>query len=355
MIKITRYLVLHIIFFLFFTSTYAFDANLELDKNQADINDTIDLKVWISSDTWWQIAIKQISWIENFDIISQSQSQSSASKVVIVNWQTQTKTESKIYLDLVLKAKNKWDFEIWPATLTDWSWDVLTNTVKVNITWDNMFINNNHLKIPPSNQANNSNWLKVNSSWNTDDKKIDKKVEKDENQDKEEEYENIEKRNFDENEWLYLLWFILLMILAGVFYTFKKNPDLLEWFVGNVKKSDENIKEKEDNKTSPDKWSSLKGGGVFEEVVKVQKNIEYPDLDENDFIPKVNEVFRLKIAQKYWIDNIENKTYEEILSLVNTDDNWKLTEIISLLNKAKYSNQTWDHEKILELVTNFNN
>lgn len=334
--KLRNYLVFYILFFLFAINANAFEAKLQLDKNQTDINDTINLRVEVTSEQWWQIAVKEIKGLENFDVVWQSQSQSSASNIAIVNWQSQTKTETKLNLDLTLKAKTKWDFEIWPAILTDWSWEVTTNNLKINVSWDNLFVNNNHIKI-------NNN--QVNNQWNTNNTKQEEKEKKEEKQDKIGEYENTTKKDFDENSWLYLLWFILLLILAWVFYTFKKNPELLEKIVNNEINKENEKQEKEIIKEQV--VSDIKEE-IKKEVPKTKQKIIYPNIEESDFITKITQTFKYKLASKYDIESIETKTFDEILWFIEDKD--EIKEIINLLNKAKYSNIDTDNEKILEMV-----
>lgn len=342
--KMYKFVVFEILFFLCISNIYAFDANLQIDKNKTDINDNINLRVEVGSDEWWQIWVKEVKWLENFELINQSQSQSSSSNIVIVNWKTETKTESKVNLDLTLKAKSKWDFEIWPAILSDWSWEITTNTVKINVTGDNLFINNNHLNVNSQNKQNN-NW-NVNS-WNITTQN-NSQNEKDYIWD----YENTEKRNFDDNNSLYLLIWVIGLILLLIYITLKKYPEVLEKFY-NLENSDD----KNDNEEVKKEFISEKITKEVEDKIIVEnKNmkIDYPDIINKDFISKVNDIFKKKLSNKFTIKNIENKTYDEILELVDEENKWKIQEIISLLNKSKYSNIAWNNEKILELVENFN-
>lgn len=334
--KISKIIVSQILFFLCLSNIYAFDANLQIDKKDTDINEPVNLRVEVSSEEWWQIWVKEIKWLENFEIINQTQSQSSASNVVIVNWKTETKTESKVNLDLTLKAKVKWDYEIGPAILSDWSGEVTTNTVKVNVTGDNLYVNNNHININNNNnQANNTN-------RNINNTKQDK--------DYIWEYEKVDKKNFNDNASLYLLIWVILIIIIFIYLTFKKNPELIEKL---MTKNDE-LKNAENNNQSKIIIETQENK-VEEKILDKEKiqnitNIDYPETIAENFISNINNIFKQKLSLNYNIWNIENKTFEEILWYVNEENKSNIQEIISLLNKAKYSNKSWDNEKILELV-----
>lgn len=338
--KISKIIVSQILFFLCLSNIYAFDANLQIDKKDIDINDSVNLRIEVSSEQWWQIWVKEIKWLENFEIINQSQSQSSASNVVIVNWKTETKTESKINLDLSLKAKVKWDFEIWPAILSDGSMEVTTNTVKVNVTGDNLYVNNNHININ-NNQANTNNA----NNWNINNSKQDKDYIWD--------YEKVDKKNFNDNASLYLLIGVILIITIIIYLSLKKNPELIDKLIN---KNDENEELRNTEKSNKNKIiTETQENKVEEKIVDKEKiqnitNIDYPENIAENFISNINNIFKQKLSQKYNIWNIENKTFEEILWYVNDENMENIQEVISLLNKAKYSNMSADNEKILELV-----
>jgi hypothetical protein len=335
------------------------------------------LRMEITSEEWGQIWITEIKWIENFDIISKVQSQSSSSNVVIINWKTETKTESKVNIDFTLKAKIKWDYEVWPAILSDWKNEIKTNTVKITVRWDNLFVNN---RKPNINTQNNWN---TQSNWNTQNniKKEDNSIV---------DYENIDKRNFSSDKSLYILIWLIIFISFITYIIIKKNPKLLEKIIN--KDNDKEIVEKEENKDeyveeifekSLDKFTkqveeedlvNLEKLEILEKDLEkdleiksenkeksTEKNnqteikntkLKYPDLSDKEFITKINEIFKHKIWKKYNIKNTDNKTYQEILDFVDSEKKDSIQSIVDLLNKAKYSNKHLDNEKILELVKN---
>jgi hypothetical protein len=296
------------------SNIFAFDANLQLDKSETNINDNINLRVEINSTKWWQIWITNIKWLENFDLISKSQSQSSSTSVIVINWKTQNKTKSTINLDLTLKPKSKWEFVLWPAILEAGSWKILTNTVKIKVWWDNLFINNN--------VSNSTNQKQINNLWQQRESKI-------------ETYNKVEKRSFDNSRDLYLLLIILLFTWIG-FYILNNNK-----FKGFIKKSE---------LAKGTKWADKENEELDNNEVNFEKveKIEYPEVNDSDFISKVDNVLRNKLELKFNIKNINSKTYDELLKEI-WENKW-LENLIKLINNAKYSNNIWNNNKILELL-----
>jgi hypothetical protein len=307
------------LFIWFLSNIFAFDANLQLDKTEVNINDYINLRVEISSTEWWEIWITNIEWLEKFDLISQSQSQSSSTSMVIINWKTQSETKSTINLDLTLKPKNKWEFTIWPAVLEEWTWKVLTNTVKVKVWWDNLFINNNHLN------TNN----KINSSLQQKNINKDTEIET---------YDKVQKRIFDNSKDLYLL--LIILLLTWIWFYLLNNKKIEFKNKGLLFKND--------------KWDNIKSDNKEQEWIQNEVNFEkteeikYPEINDNDFIFKVDNILRNKLELNLNIKNIKSKTYDELLKEIWKND--LLENLIKLINNAKYSNNIWNNNKILELL-----
>ena len=325
------------LFFIIISNVFSFDASLEIDKNEADINNFIKLRITIESDDWWEIWIKEIKWLENFELINQSQSQSTSSSIVVVNWKTERKTKRFHNLDLTLKAQSKWDYEIGPVILINWTNEVITNSVKIKIVWDNLFVNNNHLQIPNTNtqtQVNNNNNNKPNTNTKQDNN-IDT-------------YENIEQLEFESNNWIYLFLWLLMVMGVWFYFILKSNPELLVTIFEN-KKIDKEKKKKD--KTSIKNKNLIIEKENFENELDFNKKqkIIYPDISDNEFIWKIIDIFKNKVKFKYKIVNINNKSFEEILSDIWEQNN-DLKELVKLINKAKYSNIILDNNKILDLV-----
>lgn len=362
--KFSWILVFYILFFLWILNSFAFEADLQIDKKETDINDYINLRVGVKSDDKSQIWITDIKWIENFDIINQSQSQSSSTNVQIINWNAETKVETQLNLDITLKARNKWEYVLWPAILSDWSGELSTNTVQIKITWDDLFVNNNHLNInPQTNQwntnqnPNSNNWniwntnTQNNTAWNviTENKA-----------DSIQDYEDTQKRNFDSDKSLYLLLAVLFTISVLTYTTIKKNPEFIEKLMS---KSENDTSNDTQNTSHNINYSSEKtleqktnfAEKILEKETIIPKNTQkLPDLSDPNFLANIDKYFRQNISNKYKISNIDNKTYDEILSGLEIENTDKIEEIIKLLNKAKYSNSFWDNEKILEILKELN-
>lgn len=302
-------LIISIILFLNFIVINAFDANITINKTETDINDYINLRIVINSEKWWEIWITNIVWLDKFEIISQSQSQSTSTNIIINNWKRENITKTSFNLDLVLKANEKWDYIIWPAYLkNDWK-EVDTNTVSIIVSWDNLFINNNHLQIPTNTKvANNVNNLQKN---NEEEKIAD--------------FINVEKKEFKNNNTLYILLWVILFIW-WLFYYLSKNWYFLDYKKKNIDDSKKEIKN-------------------YDEKLNL---IKIPDIWDSNFIKDISKIFTYKLWNKYNIEHIDTLTFDEILNKIS--DKESVIEIIEKLNKAKYSNLDWDNEILLEMI-----
>ena len=325
--KIIKILFSIWIFICLITNSFAFDANLSVDKNTSDINNPINLRVEISSDEWWQIAITEIKWLENFKKIWQSQSQSSSSEVVIINWKTKQKTTTTINLNLILEAKKAWEFEIWPAILQMWTGTIQTNSVKVKITWNKIqwiWIWNKVLPIQKNTnirQQNNQNSNKnISNIWNNDEKKEDNLI--------------LNKNSSNNNYELYLL-ILVLVLSSGIFYYLIKNKKEVQ-------------EEYESEQVQKQDFISEENREI--DFEKKEEKISFPEITDSDFINKIDKIFRQKIAKKFNIKNIETLWNSEILEKLPEQE--KISEIIELLNKSKYSKNITDNNKLLELIKN---
>lgn len=289
----------------------AFNAKLSFDDSEININDNLNFRISIDSENWWEINIKEIKWIEKFDVIWTSQSQNSYSKFVVINWKTESKTEIIFNVDYTLKAKETWDFQIWPAIINYWTWEYQTNVVNVKVSWTKMFLNNSR----PKTQNN---------------------IKKTRNLIDENNYQFDEEKGI--NYYFILLSFWFLIIIWTLYLIIKKYYDKILAFVN------ENIL-----KIKPEKKEEPK---INFEVQK--KEIIYPDINDYSFSEKIDFIFKEKLTNKYWIKNISKKTYDEILAVVDDKIDEKnkeiLLKIIQLLNKTKYSNLITDNNKLLELV-----
>jgi len=321
-----------LILWLFFSvlfNVFAFDAKLSLDKTESDINDYVKLRVKINSDMGWNIQITKIKWLENFDIVSQSQSQSSSTSMVVVNWKTQSKTNMSINFDLVLKAKKKWKYTIWPAVLKKWKEEITTNKLSINITWDKLFVNGNHLKVNNNNNNNNNPSAFVPQAPPLKSKGRSNSKEEINT------YDDVWKSNFKNNNSLYLLLGIMLILWLAWYFFVKNNKDYLDKF-----------KEKKINPGVENKKEEEKEVDFNEKPV----DIVYPQVNDSNFISDISFIFKQKIAKKYKISSIDNKTFDEIITEIWDKVEPKIVDLQHMINKAKYSNIILDNAKILEMV-----
>jgi hypothetical protein len=332
--KIIKLLIVIWLFFSILWTSFAFDVDLNLDKKETNINDYIHLDITITSETWWQIWITKINWIENFDIIDKSQSQSSSTSVVNINWETKSKVKSSIKLDLVLKAKKQWNFVLWPAILQKWNEKVETNKVNIKVWWTNILNNNLH-------NINNTTqgWLNNNNlQWNN--KKEDKIN-----------LFNDTEHKIINNKDVYL--FILVIALFWIWFYF----NYFKLNRGKVNNKNNTIIDNENDSNDIDKSNDnvlIKNKLINDNSsIDLEKNnieIIYPNINDAKFINKISDIMKIKLENKFNIKNINNKTLEEIWNEIWDDSNLK--NIIKLINKSQYSNYISDNNKILELIKN---
>ena len=321
--KILKILLSIWLFISLIASVFAFDANLNVDKNTLNINDTLNLRLELNSSKWWKFEVLEIRWLENFEKLWQSQSQSSSTQIVSVNWKVRQETKTTVNLDLVLRPLKTWEFEIGPAIISDWQTKFKTNSIKVKIDW------------------NKIQWIKQNSPIIPFIKGDEQQKEKEENKNSEnnlEEKEKLQKEHVSDNNYELYLLILVLALTSGIFYFLIKN-----------KKTPSSKGGGQSQKTP---LLSKEGMGVVSEIdfEKKEEKIDFPEITDNDFINKIDKIFRQKIAKKFNIKNIETLWNSEILEKLPEQEN--ISQIIELLNKAKYSKNITDNNKLLELIKN---
>lgn len=290
--------LLSILFISFLPNIYAFDATISATKDKINLNDYTKLRIQVELKDEKNVEIKEIKWIENFDILSNTQWSSSSSNIVVVNWQTKTETKSVNYIDLTLSPKKAWNYILWPAILTDWTNSKETNSLNISVD-DKKIINDDF-------------------HWN---------------------------RGFErEQNWDYLevifsiIALFLLIITFWIIYKFY--PDFYNKHFENFK----------------NKYLKKSGNNIekINEESQETKELIYPEISDIDFAEKINVILRNKLKNKYYIENIDAKSYNEIYELLPEDieDKQKLKNIIDTLNKLKYSNLDLEKNEILELVRN---
>lgn len=336
---------LWIIFFsICYLNTNALNIEINTDKNNLSVWEVFDLDIEIEWNVSSDFNLWEIKWLENFYIVNRSQSQSSASKIVVLNWQTQRESKTIYNIHYTLQANKKWDFVIWPISLTgSWS-NISTSPVNINVEWSGLLWSKKPKNID-NNQSNNDFDL-----FFEDEKVTDNNIIIDTNK----------KSYLDDiivtikNIFFIILAFVPIFLL---FYYFQ-NKDKINlkikeskfWNKFNNLRIDE-LKETIFNTKEDKEKQNYKQEGIIK-VEDVKEDI-YPSKYDKDFLSKLEEIFRNKLKRKYKLENIKNKTYVDILSEVENIkfyDKEKIKMLSNLFNKAKYSKIWVDKEELLELV-----
>ena len=286
----------------FTTVALAFDANLSVDKTQADINTPINLTIKINNDKQSDVKITEIKWLENFDIVWQRQFQSSSSQITIINWQTKSITTVNHTLILSLQAKKAWSYTIWPAILQVWNQTYKTNQVDVKITGAKIMINNAQNSIQQLQQQNTQQIPQAPPSWNI------------KNNTQSQQLENIQSQKLENNsDYFILIIWLLLLIWAGILiYASKKkdNEELsenLEWWDNDSEWN--NIITDNQNKITDDS-QPLAGTAEGSNSLWLEKDNLWLNNENKSSSP-------ISFLSKYWIDNPETKSYSEIINELN--------------------------------------
>ena len=263
-------------------------VSLQTNGTAFDINTPITLQISIIPEWWWQVSIKWIQWLSWFQIIGQNQSQSYQN----ING----KTSAQIDFILTIKADTKWDYELWPAIIQDGNQEVSSNTVRINVTWAQIFMGNaNAMQTPPPQQpnvlpvqTNTSGQLSVTNS-NEDIKDI--------------------KPNLQVTLLHYFVTFIIIIIFIGITYWYRYSKK---------KKSLYHHKEIIQEAPKPINYKSL--------ITSVEK--KYLDAEKALFYAKLWSVFRLYV--KHTINpEFDTKTFHQAKHILDQ-------EMLDLLKKIYY-------------------
>lgn len=265
--------------------------SLQTDKSSYDINETISLTLSIQASentTPWTV---QINWLENFDTVTQS----NATNMQNINGQVSMLNQ----INLWLNGKTKWTYEIWPAEIQIWTWIQESNIVKIEISWERMFI---------WNSAPNYTNQPIQTVQNTGD-------------------ENVQ-NNLTQVDYNKLRVFLIVIVVGVIVAT-----------LIIIKNKKSKSRHELDNK-----------------VEKIQKII-FPKIDDKNFFSKISKNFNLILQNITWI-SVESLTYNEIKNLENfknLDDELKekLEKIFDLLILQKYSKGEVDRKEMLELFLYF--
>ena len=274
------------------------NLNLQTDKTDYDIDETIKLILNIESDQQINAWIVQIDWIENFDSFGTANSTS----IQNINWQVNMQNK----VSFSLKAKQKWDYQIWPAQVQVWTWIVYSNSINIKVFGEKMFIGNK-----PTNFTNQTSW----QTENDQEKNI-----------------KTEKKIINSKQKTFIFFFVFVniftLLMAGlVLRKYMKNkPKNKTW-----EKSEKNIN-RELN----------------------QKKIIFPKIDDKNFESKITKILNLILTQKIWLPT-QSMTFNEIKNLENRTNLDKNTQenfekIFELLRIQKYSKNEVDRKEIVEMI-----
>jgi len=128
-------IILAFLVFLIMSASVFAETTLDFtsDKQNYDIEDTIHINIWLSTDSSWENQIS-INWLDNFEVIWKRQSQSRKS----INW----KSSTQFNLQLSLLAKKSWEYTLWPISVQTGSGKIESNTVKIKVTGERIMVNN---------------------------------------------------------------------------------------------------------------------------------------------------------------------------------------------------------------------
>lgn len=290
-----------IVFLIFIPNLYSFEAKISSDSREIFLNQTFTLNLEIDLEDSKNINIDRIEWIKNFEILWQSQSQQNNSRTTIVNWKTQTLTKQKLNINFVLKPTEHWEYTIWPIVLSDWNLVLETSSINIKVL-DNFY------------------------NKSDKEKKVDQK--------------NVLHKFYNYIFYSFLLIFVIASFLIFIYYVNKKN---LDYHIQNLKNKFNSPK----NINTPDKFLHHK----LDDFEKSQV-INYPTIDDQDFVVKIDNIIKQKLHKKYNLKGIKKLTYSEILQSLdkNLSDTKIVEEIFDKINKLKYSNILISKTQLLELI-----
>lgn len=155
--KKIKYILMTLFFSLFITPILTFavsKVSLKTNGKDFDINDPIQLQATIIADNGGNIAVEGIANLSWFQVIGRNQSQSYQN----INGQS----SAQIQLTYTLKATKKGEYELWPLVLSQWSGKIVSNTVKIKVTWEQIFLGStNNLQKNTASSKNNSTVIPV--------------------------------------------------------------------------------------------------------------------------------------------------------------------------------------------------
>lgn len=126
--------VIFLLFFSVYYETFAFEAELITDKNIFKKYEKIKATIKVKDlEDFSNLSFLKINLDKNLEITWNSQSSKTMYQSKIINWKLEEKREMQLEIDLLLKSKKEWEFEIWPFILTDWKTEFTTNSLKIKV------------------------------------------------------------------------------------------------------------------------------------------------------------------------------------------------------------------------------
>lgn len=291
-----KYIILFLVFFSFFLKSYAFDAQITIDNDSIDINDNIKITLIVDMQDSSSVQIKRFDWLENFEVLYQSSSQSSSYKTQMINWKTKTVSNQINYVEYTLKAKKQWDFILWPIVISDWIKDISTNTIKINVNWEKT-------------------------------SQIKNKYKK----------EYISKKYNEKEDYFYFTFIVIILIswLIAIYIYREKINNFIYSFKQNYK--------------NEELWIQKVNNNL--DIYKNESFLNLPDIEDKDFIIKIENYIKQKIISKYNLD-IKNIDLNELVKYLDDglSDKVLLSELIESINKYKYSNLLISKQFILDIA-----
>lgn len=139
LIKPMKKNILYILFLLLVTyagilNTFA-QTNIDFNSNGVnfDIEDTIQLEINISTDSWWTNQLN-LEWIDNFQIVGRNQS----TRTQFINGEQ----SSVVTLQLTLLSKEAGTFTLWPVTTIENGDTISSRSIEITVSGERIMVNN---------------------------------------------------------------------------------------------------------------------------------------------------------------------------------------------------------------------
>lgn len=254
------------------------EVSIELVSSDSEISleDSFEIEIKLNSDydfTWGEV---KIMWLENF----YKTSQKNYSQITSINWETKQIQTLKLWF----YPNEVWDFVIWPASIWEWTWAIVSNTIKIKVT-DKI----KEDEISSKTENINNNLEKIN--------KLELK-----------DIKNFKYSIFDFN-----FIFVLIILFLVLLYFYLKNLNNKD--SSNFKLNNNNlvINSKEDL------------------IVKLKKLKRLRNkLNKNEFYEKLNIIFR-DYFDFLWLKWSKTKTFDEL------SKNIKNENILSIFKESYYN------------------